>query len=453
MTQVSLQDKNAYLSVYISHSQIHSVLAYSHNEIDRQYLLEDRTAIDYQRDDLSSVLFWEELFSGLTQQFGWEFLSGLGNGASFREVIPFEDEGSGVVRMKVLLWNNTPNVTEVLQSIRAISPQIEIEMLDGKKFGSKSQNVGAKIGYLDVISLELDPTRFSVARTYKSGNKKNFKNIKASDWESHEAKISWDNKYALIDSVRSSKFKAFLGDDKPFNVLVNTWANFILTPTVERSNESLKDLVRSYITVQLFSIYNDNKEMFAGYGVSGKKSCVIVSGLLASVLDENELLIGILDGLQMRGNFDLYVDKGSHLLTLGDQYSLGVNADKYIVQEGLMDYVGAKVYIPEVPGKEGEVKMVFDGELIRSDQSREPIHTVTPHLSYFELDSSLKNILSGKFVKGSYVEGLNEDIELIAGKDGDNVDRVYIDSRFKPSIYGPTASDNRSKIKAWLAKQ
>lgn len=448
-----LSDKNAYLTLYVSDSSISATLLYSHQEIKRDYVIDSKVLIDQDRDDLTSVYFWDQYFEGLENSLDWDFLTGLGEGSSFRQVIPFEDEGRGVTKIRLKIWNHLKEIKDVLTSLRAVSPQIDIEIVDQIKNVSHIPELGDKLGYEDILYLELDPYKFRFYRISHRSEKAKASEGKGEVWETKTAKVAWDSKYSLIDSARSSKFKAFVGIDQNYEKLVNIWANYLLHPTISAPNEFLSDMLRAYLTVQLFSAFNDKQELFKGFGQNGKNSLIIVSGQLGQILTERTLLISILDGLQMRGWFDLFIDQNGHALMFGEQFARGINADTYLVSDEQLGFDATRVYVPEVPGRGDEARLVFDGEVIVSNQTRRPISTITPQLASFELDPGYKNIFGGRFVKGAYVEGLPESFELIAGEGGVPVSKVYIDARFKPVVYGPTAKENSQKLKSWLVNR
>lgn len=446
----TLQDKNAYLSIHVSDSHISAVLAYSHNEISRHYTLEDITIIDDMEDTLASVFFWDKYFEGLEKKFDWEILTKMGDGSSFRQVKAFTDENSGVNKLEITLWSHAPNRKEIVAAIRAVSPQIGIEVTDQKKTAKMYGEFAESKGYEDVLVLDLNPTKFRATRAIKNTNS-SVNRVTQQSWEESSAKVSWDNKYALIDGVRSAKFKAFIGLDANFDTLVNLWANYVLNPMVSVPNARLMDMLRAYTTVQLYSIFNDNPKLLKDFATTSNKTLVVLTGVVSKTLKYSSLLTAVLDGLQLRGNFDLFVDHELKMPSLAKQASGGINADSFIIHPEHIGFIPSRVYVAEVPGSAKEVKMALDGEIIRSDQTVEPVHALTPNITSFQMNTELKNIFTVKFMNGAYVEGVPEEFELIFGKNGENIGAVIVDARFKPVIYGPTSKENRQKMDGWFS--
>ena len=56
-----------------------------------------------------------------------------------------------------------------------------------------------------------------------------------------------------------------------------------------------------------------------------------------------------------------------------------------------------------------------------------------------------------KFVKGAYIKNAGEMIEFILDPEKIAIEKLFVDCRPKPVIYGPDAKTNKNKISQWFA--
>jgi len=459
--KLSLLDKNAYLSIYVSENLIIANLAYSHYDIQRSYVLSDTTQHEYFNGELESIYFWEKYFDGLQKTWKWNLFIDRTENGSFRQMLDFTDESSGIAKIKIQIWNHFKKLPKIVEAIRSLSPQITIETIDQKRVEHKVASVTDKLGYDEVLHLDLNPTVFRYSKISKTSLKSNLKNIRVPTWDVIVSKVNWDNRFALIDSVRNSRFRAFMSiEDR--GAYKNHWANYILKPSLGVVGGSLLDVLRSYITVQLFSSFNDHTDMFKGFGIEKNvKSLIVVSGLIQRNIPNKQILLAILDGLQMRGRFDIIWDEEEKIITLGDQYAQGINATDYIVTSSQLGFIPHRVYCPEIPGKGNESKVVFDAQNINtqtgetsesSDATLQPIYALSNQFMEYILPEKGKSFISGYFIKGAYVEGCDEEITLASDSEDDiHYGKMFVDARFKPTVYGPTTKVNKKNLNKWLA--
>jgi hypothetical protein len=473
MSKLSLLEKNAYLTIYLNEGVISANLAYSHYEIGRSYVLNDISQYDQNRDELSTPYFWEQYLDGLEKLWKWGLLTDRGANESFRSTVPFADEGNGVCSINIILWNSFKNLPEIIAAIRSISSRINVELIDHKKTADRVAGAADRFGYSDVLYVDLNPRLFRYSRMQKVSNRNKMVNIKAPSWSNKIGKVSWDSIEALIDLFDSSKFKAFLSiEGREFNR--NLWANFVTKPTLKLLEGPVLDLLRSYVTAQLFSSYNDRQELFKDIGISdlgskdldegstdlSKTRLIIVSGLLAKILPVKYLAISLLDGLQLRGGFDLFIDYDDRFVSYGDQYALGINATSYIMTRDELGFNPIRIYCAEVPGSGSENRVVFDGQNIITQENQkdtnmnsqmQAVYALSGQIYSYDIPIAKKNYVTGKFLKGAYVDGIGEEIVLTSEKHGLRYKNLMIDARFKPTIYGPNFNVNRSNLNRWLS--
>jgi hypothetical protein len=451
MSKLPLVDKNAYLSIYISRGYIYSVLAYAHYDIGRKYTQTDQSKYKVDKRELTNKVFWIEFFDGLESKFSWDLLSKDKSRSNIAHILNFDNEGVGVSNIRVTIDSGVDLRSESIAALREYIPGLDINIDEPKTLSKLTHSFSKKLNYVDTILLNLDLDKFEITRIIdsSSANFKARKNEKA-EFQNTHCKIKWDNKEALIDSVRDSRIRAFMSTDIDGTGLYNDWANFVLHSIPMTQNNGLKDLIRSFISVQLLSLFNNNKSLFDKFGINGEKSLLIVEGDIISLLGVKALSLSLFDGLQLRGTFDMYIDYNRRFRTLGHNYSAGINSADYIVtqEQVLRNFV--RCYLPEVPGKGTERKVVFSGNITGSEVGEKGIYGLTPTLVVEKLPNEKgKYVFDGKFVKGSYVEGLSESIEFTSETD-EHIDYVLIDGRFKPVVYGPDYRSNSNKINSWL---
>lgn len=451
VSKLPLLEKNAFLSVYLSKGFIYASLAYSHYDIGRKYVLSDITSIDLDKDPIGTREFWMEYFHSLEERFDWDILANSSSHYGLSRFKKFDDEGEGVAGIQFNISELITDRGAMVGALRECIPEIDIKIIDKNSFVDNIWEVASKTGYKDLIYIDMNLKRFDIYRLTASHREKS--KMESKDFKRYElssCKINWDNSEALIDSVKDVRLKAFSGFDLESNDGYNLWANYVLRPVLKPGGKMLADTIRAFCSVQLLSIYNRSTTTFKDFGTKGVSSLVIVAGDLVDAFREEYLIVSILDGLQLRGMFDIVIDKGLTTRTLGPKYSEGVNAADFIVSQDQVLKNGIRTFVPEIPGRGIERKVVFDGSLINEKDGIRPVYGLTPTIMRCSLNKiAKKNTFEGRFVKGAYVEGLDEKIEFISEKN-DLIDSVFIDCRFKPVIYGPDYRSNIHKLSSWF---
>jgi hypothetical protein len=86
---------------------------------------------------------------------------------------------------------------------------------------------------------------------------------------------------------------------------------------LETDNIQINDLYRSYLTIQLLALISQNQSFLRDFGLNEQESDqnmhkfssgIIVAGGISEVMQEKDLFLALLDGLQLEGLIDLYVD-------------------------------------------------------------------------------------------------------------------------------------------------
>ncbi len=82
----------------------------------------------------------------------------------------------------------------------------------------------------------------------------------------------------------------------------------------------LLDIVRSYATIQNFSLFRDNRKKIETFGREYTRSAMIITGNIPRVLGKSKTLMTIIDGLEITGNFDCYFDLDLRTIAYGKSY-------------------------------------------------------------------------------------------------------------------------------------
>lgn len=446
------------------------MLAYSHYEIDRSYIQTDFTKVDWKRDGFEKISFWEEYFRELQKRFDWELLTGLDTESLVSKKIEFQDEGKGVSAVKFQFDEHLQEKSKILHDLQSTFSDFDIDVIDNKKKRDYIAKMGQRVEYDDVLFLDLDIVRFDVFRTTGAVRTRdtNLKDINSKPWETHYHKISWDSRKSLAGIVKDSRVKAFLGYDPVSSSIHNKWANIIYGDVVFSDNPFVKDLIRSFTTVQLMSIFNRNSSTFKKLAQKGKRVLVYVLGDVLNFIDYKEILISVLDGFQIKGAFDMYIDRDFRFYHLIEEFVEGVNAKNYITTRQLMFEEGFyKVMVPEVPSTKSDKKSVFSASITVKDAGSKEFIAFTPEITTIELGNyDERYIVDGVFTNDSYIEGglgwvNNEPRDRWDKSRGERVTinsdaltidyrSLVIDGRYRPIVYGPDYRKNSSKLSSWF---
>jgi hypothetical protein len=211
------------------------------------------------------------------------------------------------------------------------------------------------------------------------------------------------------------------------------------------------------VIIQLLSIFNANKENFTGFGIQGytqdheelREYAVIVSGRLAKVMPNKDLIIDLIDGLQLRGHFDLFYDYDKLLNTFGSSYFFGVNSQDIILSRHDMLSQVDRIVIPEIPGDKKDRKVVMSGVMSNSEIGNVEIYALAPQLTVLDIPKQ-KTFFDFGFIRDAYVKDIGQKIKFDFDPEKQQFARVIFDCRYKPVVYGPDARANKLRIGEWL---
>ncbi|MCK9368999.1 hypothetical protein M0R04_03490 [Candidatus Dojkabacteria bacterium] len=431
-------EKNAYLAIYISDSTINAHLIYADYVSGRNYTLSDTTLLDFQNPEISDTRFWKQYFEEIQKKFNWEILRG-------KEIINFAAEGIGVSAVTVYVSESGSSKERVVSGIREVCLEAKFEIISEKYIEKLLESYSKKDGWEDIFLVNLDLFEFTVRRYTKNTGRISLKSENEYG-KYNSSKISWLSRENLINNISNTKLKAFLAFDCPETKRENMWANFVLNPSLKTDSPIISDVLRSYITIQLLTILNENKGKYLDCGYKGK-TLIVLSG---SISNENnkKFLISILDGLEARGEISVLVDKGSKFLTLGEKYIKGIENDEFVVGRGDIYEQMYKIYVCE--GVSGSKKsVILTGRVESSEQESRDLFSLYPEFTYIPLNLG-NSVVKCKLVKGAYFGNKKKEFEMENLPMQIRYTGIIIDGRAKPVVYGPDILKNRSKINSWL---
>lgn len=443
--------ENAFLSILIKDNFIHANLAYTNYSAQRTFLLSDSTDLSplkFRLDDLTFTKdFWYEYFDSLESIFDWDIVD-RGLEGVFR-IKDFEKEEVGVSGIRVLVDDNQAFFKNIFTSLKNFSKDISLKILDDKYIQTLSTGILDRLGYSEVIWIDLDISHFSIYRANSVNTSGGiFSKTKESETKFSTSKIDWGNEIGLIDFVKSSKLRAFLSGDGSTEDISNRWGNLIAHNCQYLLDPVLHDLLRGFTTLQILSIKQEGREKFGN--INGSNTAIFVTGNILNLLTKRELLFSLIDGLELEGIFDLYLDKDSVLFSYGKSLIEREKSHDITILKGDLLPSAIKLVIPEVPQK-SKNKVVFSGQALAQDVSAQNIYAFGSSLQILKIPKiGQKVVISGELKNGTIFPHLNtKSIEFMSTKGSIYYEYLVIDARLRPIVYGPNPQNNRVKFKVW----
>jgi len=448
MSKLPLLEKNAYLSLVIKDNNLLAHLAYTDYNAGREYILTDFTDLHPLRyrldDEVFTKEFWYNYFDNLERVFDWNIVDRDKNSIfTFRQ---FKNEGDGVNGIRIQIDDNQKFFDKIFSSIRNFSRDISLRVVDDRYMQEILEELIDRGEYEDIMYVDMDLVDFSIFRVRKIYDKRE----KAEKKIFSKAKISWKNDLSLIDSIKDSRFKAFLATDLNQKEIFNYWSNFVLNRVLFSEDPNILDILRSYSTIQNHSLFRDNKEKLEGFGISGKESCLIISGYIPQVLGKSKTLLTLVDGLELEGSFDCTWDLDMRLLSFGKSYVHTTKSVDVILTSKVMYPTFTRVVIPHHKFTTLN-KVIFTGEIESLNQKDSEILAVSCKYNYIDFPKWERFVMSGVFKNGFEVPPeKGTGIEFISSKEGKRYESMLIDVRPRPIIYGPDSYSNKSKLQNWM---
>lgn len=451
MDTLPILKQNAYLTISVKENHIFANLAYTDFLAQKTYMLSDVTDLSplkFRMDDIVfNKYFWFEYFSSLEKALDWDIVDKQWEGIF--KVIKFQEEGVGVGGIKIFVDDNQPFFNKIYLSLKEFSRDIVLRVVDDKYMEYLIEGLRDRLGYEDILWIDMDLSHFTVYRSrYKGSGSSIFKRKNKEDLEFTVSKISWSSEIGLIDSIKNSKLQAFLSVQSNNEEILNRWANFVANTPENISDSFIEDILRSFTTIQNLSIKESNRGKLDDFGREG--SAVILTGKLTTLLDRRDLYLSIIDGFELEGVFDLYIDDENRLINFGKNLIEASQSDEIMVIKRDVVPHAVKVIVPEVPMK-AKAKVVFSGKLMSQNFEQRDIYAFNPTLEVFNIPNTTeKVVLEGLLRNGSVLTHYSSnEISFVSGYGGVLYNSLIIDCRIRPVIYGPKAEDNRIKLQNW----
>lgn len=438
MEKLPLLEKNAYLKIRIKNDSAIAHLAYSHYDVGRSYILKDIVS------GLSPETIGEYILK-LQQEFDWEIFH-LVDSANF--ILDFSDEGVGISGITVIADD-----TKYIKGIRDFCPGIKIELNSKKLASDKITAFSRKLGYKDLLVIDCDNLATSITRAryvLEDSLKSNYAVL--------DAYISDSDFETSASSVLSPQLQAFMTDNTNIYALANRWANYVYTGIVETEDNTLLDILRAQKTRQLLSLSLNNKEIVKDFGKQSRVQknlqgiAIIFTGNMARVLPERSIIVSIIDGLQLSGHFDLFIDKNNFFDTMMSSYLDGINASDIILSKKDVLEDPIKVVLPEIPRDKSVRKVVMDGNIISQERGEVRIYAIAPNITLIDAPNE-KAFVSMKLSRGAYLKGYGEELEFASDPMTLKYAKIVVDCRYKPIVYGPDRTNNKNNFDLWFNEQ
>ncbi|KKQ10800.1 MAG: hypothetical protein US23_C0023G0004 [candidate division WS6 bacterium GW2011_GWE1_36_69] len=301
-----------------------------------------------------------------------------------------------------------------------------------------------KLAYDDLLFMDLELQDFKIYRA--------FKDQQTGKIEISKSKITWNNEYGVIDSIKDARFKAFLASDVTSKDMLNYWSNFVLNRVVFTEDPHILDMLRAYTTAQLHSIYQDNKEKLQAIGTQGNTG-IIVTGMVPLLLGKEKLLLSLTDGFEISGILDVYFDNEKRALSYAKSYISGPASSDVVLTRKEILSCATKVLIPEVKISRNRSKVIFNGYTDSLEGEKQDIFALSPEFTFIKLPLHRENlIIEGEFKNGAYIRNTQarDNLSFISIPDKLRYDSMVVDARYKPIVYGPDVYSNKLKLQQWF---
>ena len=449
MPKLSILEKNAYINILIKDNGIWGYLAYMDYNANREYILSDYTDINSLRflldDNVFTKDFWFEYFDNLENVFNWNIVDK--DKSSIFTFRRFKEEGDGISGVRVQIDDNQEYFREIFDSVRDFSNDVSLRVVDDQYMNSILEGILRRMNLDDLMLVDMDLFHFSIFRV-KADYEKGKPTGKLSFTKS---KLSWKDEISLIDSVKDSRFNAFLATELSSENLFNIWGNFVIDKPLVVQDNSLLDIIRAYSTIQNFSIYRDNKAKIEGFGREYTKTAMIVTGNIPRVLGLSKTMLSIIDGLEITGNFDCYFDLDLKTIAFGKSYVSATESTDIILTKGSILPKLTKVIIPLIKSSKRN-RVLLSGSIESLDVEKSDFYALSSQYTVMKLPRhEEKMILSMNLRNGAKTYPLGEtSLEYISIPGVSEIGNLVFDFRQRPIVYGPDAYANRVKLQSWI---
>ncbi len=391
--------------------------------------------------------FWLSYFRTLEKKWGITFLE---NPQVSKDgfLVKFRNLGC-----KVSILKTNPNHKKIVNSLRNFSLDLKILSYTRELNEDILKSFATTLEYEDVLLVDLNSRFFKASRIEKvSGEFKpvNLSRFALPGYSYTDSRIYLQKPSELLKLLNGLKYKTFLSKHVPSNLMSNIWSNFLMRPSFKTNSEFLQDFVRAYITVQILSLCSENPKIGKDFAVKPVKTLLWVTGDLVGIPEFKKLLVSILDGFEIKGSFDVAVDENFLLYTFGRAFSLGKKSDEVILSK--RDFLPnfTKVFAPDIDMKPDSRKVVFHGTLFNRRGPSMEVFGMSSEIAEVPVKNPEHSYLDGKFIKNAYIQKYRKIFEFHCTDNDICWDRIVLDCRIKPVVYGPNAKTNDIKFNMWF---
>lgn len=245
-----------------------------------------------------------------------------------------------------------------------------------------------------------------------------------------------------------------IGINQNTSDLENMLLNIFTSQPCSNTSSEVEDVMRAYVTSSLFNLQDD---CFQRFGMTTGDANLLITGDLASVVPDDQLILAVIDGLQLRGRYEIFVDTENRGVV--NFIPVGKKVFPCPIRE---IYPAGYSYVSTEKGGSGKMgREAFQGKIeyiSREDDSKSGvIRQKKENMNYFvgqvghiytyDLDGVGKVML--KPAKDVYFPNLVKDGKYLSFDVYDNVDQMIVDCRAIPVVYGPDYEANHARLAQW----
>ncbi|HVX92488.1 MAG TPA: hypothetical protein VHA74_00030 [Candidatus Dojkabacteria bacterium] len=437
-------EQNAYLVIYLKDTFVKANLIYHDFNISRHYVLED-TVDGITKDDINNPHFWSEYIEQLQTLWNWQLFD-----KGFHHITKFSGEGTGINGAEIIVDERFWEIHKVIETVRTFTLGLPVTPISNASIKDFTSSFQRKYGYEDVMLLDLN--FFSIWAYRLAKSQQGIKLVRPhNELEYFSGKVVWTEKDKFIKSVLSPKLKAFLTEEINNEKLADLVANYTYDYTSSIVRNSLKDILRAVLTIEILTLRNDNQGKFDNFGLNSTKNALILTGGLLSNLKLRPLLVAILDGLEVLGDIDIFINTSNDLVPLGNTYINGSIKSKYILSFDDIFKKSIKLIAPNVGKANKERKVIFDANVNVENGENEKHFAFAQEISEINLPKNIRYMLNGKFINANLYD--EEKYEISKSSSTWSYDKLVVDGRSKPIVYGPEPKNNKLRMSAWVNEE
>lgn len=385
--------------------------------------------VDFNVENLDSFLqsileIWEEVI-------GWKILR-----CKDEICTPMTGQGEGIDSASLIVSKEYYS-----KGLRSLFLGVDAVLFSDKCLINGAASYMDSLGVTDMVSVFLNWDEIIVLALTRGKDS----NIKVKEF-----RIESDNSFSKLGpNIKNLLSVKFSKED-----LKSVFANVMDTRIVSSRSLEVWDLLRSYVTVSLFNVRD---RVFREFGMETKNALLTISGDIARVISRDQLFISVIDGLQLRGRYKVAIDTQSRM-TVG-AVSLGKDVDRreficpireihppgymYLsMEKGGSGTLGKACFKGKIRGR------VSSGDLSGSKVNDELIVGQVGQVYTFNVKGSGSILIKPE--KSVYFPNLERKGQYLQAKFSEDINKIIVDCRRIPAVYGPDVSTNFRRVSNWI---